>query len=84
MKIKKHQLLLNTLFLNGFILIALLFILNKYSLPLKFSVLITACLIYLIWAYLYHNLDKSINTMMILEYVLFATLVIILLTGFIT
>lgn len=84
MKIKKHQLFLNIIFLIGFILIAMLFILNKQSLSLKFATLVIACLVYLIWAYLYHHLDKSLNTMICLEYVLFATLVIILLTGFIT
>lgn len=83
MKIKKNKLVLNSIFLIGFILLASLFTIN-HPLPLKFSILITACLIYLIWAYLYHHLDKSINTMIILEYALFALLVIILLTGFLT
>lgn len=83
MKTKKNKIALNMIFLTGFILLATLFTINQ-PLPVKFSILITACFIYLIWAYLYHHLDKSLNTMIILEYVLFATLVIILLAGFLT
>lgn len=84
MKIIKHQYILNTFFLLGFIFLALTFTINKYPLSLKFQSLVLACLVYLIWAYLFHHLDKSLNTFVILEYVLFATLVIILLAGFIT
>lgn len=81
--IKKHT-ILNSIFLSGFILLIPLLMLYRNSFVSTFSLLITAALIYLIWAYLYHHLDKSLNSMIILEYVLTALLVIIILTGFIT
>lgn len=84
MKIILNRLLIKSLFFLNMTLLAILLIINTNSLPLKLSIIIIACLIYLIWAYLYHHLDKTLNSVVILEYVLLAMLVIILLTGFIT
>lgn len=41
-----------------------------------------SCLLYLVWALIYHKLDKSLTLAVTLEYVLTATLVLILLSGF--
>lgn len=40
-----------------------------------------SCFVYLIWALIYHKLDKSLTLPIILEYVLTAGLVLIFLTG---
>lgn len=83
MKIILNRLLIKSLFFLNLTLLAILLIINANSLHLKLSIIIIACLIYLIWAYLYHHLDKTLSSGVILEYVLLAMLVIILLTGFI-
>ena len=41
-----------------------------------------SCFLYLIWALIYHKLDKSLTLPIILEYVLTAALVLTLLSGF--
>lgn len=43
---------------------------------------IAASLIYLLWALIYHKIDKSLTLAVIFEYVLTALLVLILLSGF--
>ncbi len=44
-------------------------------------IMVFACLLYLIWALIYHKKDKSLTYVTILEYVLTAVLVLMLLTG---
>lgn len=48
----------------------------------SFPVVAIACFVYLGWAVAYHKIDKSLTLAVILEYVLTATLVLILLSGF--
>lgn len=54
---------------------------NRYSHSMQFVVLTAAILGYLFWAFVYHKLDKSLTLTNYLEYVLTATLAIILLLG---
>lgn len=44
-------------------------------------ILASACSVYLIWALIFHHLDKSLTWPVFIEYVLTATLVLILLFG---
>lgn len=49
------------------------------SIPLK--ILLIGILIYLIWAFIFHKKNKSLAWPIFLEYVLTATLVLVLLLG---
>lgn len=48
---------------------------------IQLSILIIAVLAYLIWALWHHRRDKSLTFPILLEYLLMATLSLILLTG---
>ena len=52
---------------------------SDFYLPLY--ILVTACSAYLIWALIFHRLDKSLTLPIYLEYVLTAVLVSVLLVG---
>lgn len=80
MKIKRKSLNIILTALFTLVIIDLL-AKNKYSHNSQFAILILSVLIYLIWAFIYHKLDKSLTYANYLEYVLTATLVIILLLG---
>ena len=54
---------------------------SKYSHQSQLLILILTTSAYLIWAFVYHKLDKSLTYNLYLEYVLTATLAIILLLG---
>lgn len=54
---------------------------NRYSHNLEVFILGSVVVIYLFWAFAYHKMDKSLTLTNYLEYVLTATLALILLMG---
>ncbi len=54
---------------------------NRYSQSFQLDILMFVALIYLIWALVYHRINKSLTFAIILEYLLTAALVLILLLG---
>lgn len=80
MKIKRKN--LNIIF-TGLITLVIINLIarNRYSHNSQFLILIFVIFMYLVWAYFYHKLDKSLTYANYLEYVLTATLAIILLLG---
>ena len=82
-KIKTLNLNLNwVLFLTAPLFIAVLFIF-RFSPHIEFCVLIFTALIYLAVAILHHLKDKTLTLEIIIEYVLIATLALIILQGLI-
>lgn len=79
LKVKKIN---NTLIVLGTALAVLIMFKFKNHPYLSVYTVIAASLIYLLWALIYHKLDKSLTLAVILEYVLTALLVLILLSGF--
>lgn len=82
MKIRKKHLSLNV-FLFGFIFLSLFFIIGSTQATFKLALLVLTTFVYLIWAYLYHHLDKTMHTQILIEYFLLALLMIILFTSFV-
>lgn len=79
--IKKKK-LFNGLLIVVFTLffINLIFKLKNADFP-PLYIVIFACLIYLLWGFVYHKIDKSLTFSVYMEYVLTALLSIILLMG---
>lgn len=53
----------------------------RYSNDLILALLFVSCVIYLVWAFIFHKQDKSLTLTVSLEYLLTAALVVILLLG---
>lgn len=80
MKIKRK--VLNTIFLLTLSVISIILLLqNRHSQEMQISILSFATIGYLIWAAAFHKIDKSLTFPIYLEYVLTASLVLILLIG---
>jgi hypothetical protein len=66
-----------------FLSIAAIFGTLKYQfLPeIQFTILGSLILVYLLWAFVYHKLDKTLNLEIMLEYILTALLALVILYG---
>ena len=73
----------NKVVIVSLVIIAILLIFSvRNSSGLGAIILMTATVIYLAWALIFHHLDKSLTLETFLEYVLTALLAVVLLIGF--
>ncbi len=72
-----HNLMLAFIVLSSLILVFKL----QYSFNLQVRVMIVLTLSYLIWAFIYHQHDKSLTKNIMIEYILTAALVLVIITG---
>ncbi len=78
----KYRDLINKGFIVSLTLVTIIWIWKLSFFPiLQLRTLVIAAIAYLVWAFMYHYMDKSLTLSIFIEYLLTAVLAIILLTG---
>lgn len=77
-KLRRH----NILVLLGAALVATFSIFSLHGVPgVQFLILAILILFYLVWAFVFHYIDKSLQLEVVLEYILTAMLALVILYG---
>ncbi|MDP3973493.1 MAG: hypothetical protein Q8P92_01545 [Candidatus Daviesbacteria bacterium] len=81
MKLERYK-IFNALFILSVTSIILILIVTQpHKTSVKLYALYIAVIIYLVWALIYHKIDKSLTYLIFLEYLLTAGLILTLLMG---
>ncbi len=70
-------------FLISLSLLLLLYVLRSSQL-LQLTIVVIATFLYMLFSLIHHHMDHSLTTMTVLEYILIASLVLVILSGVIT